>query len=111
MGYVVGINATFINVAFLNLMSIIAQRAGRVVVRIGGNSQETATLVDSLSDGKAIEKDKADSINPVSHASSCFIRNGKLTGRLRHKRRPFYSLPKFYICSQTSPLCYISSGI
>ena len=47
-------------------MSIMAQRAGQVVIRVGGNSQETATLVDSLADGKAIEKDKADSTNPVS---------------------------------------------
>ncbi|EKM52443.1 glycoside hydrolase family 79 protein [Phanerochaete carnosa HHB-10118-sp] len=43
-----------------------AQRAGRVVIRVGGNSQETATLVNSLADGKAIEKDKADTSNPVS---------------------------------------------
>lgn len=51
-------------------MSIMAQRAGQVVIRVGGNSQETATLVDSLADGKAIEKDKADSTNPVS--TSCY---------------------------------------
>lgn len=56
---------TFINVQFLNLMAIITERAGRVVIRVGGNSQEIATLVDSLPDGKAIEKDKANSQNPV----------------------------------------------
>ena len=46
-------------------MSIITQRAGRVAIRVGGNSQETATLVASLADGKAIEKDKSDSRDPV----------------------------------------------
>ncbi|GJE89064.1 glycoside hydrolase family 79 protein [Phanerochaete sordida] len=69
---VVGINATFINVAFLNLMAIVAQRAGRVVIRVGGNSQETATLVDSLPDGKAIEKDKANTTNPTQTPTLIF---------------------------------------
>ncbi len=46
-------------------MALITERAGRVYIRIGGNSQETATLVDSLPDGAAIEKDKAASTNPV----------------------------------------------
>lgn len=46
-------------------MSIISQRAGRVNIRVGGNTQETATLVDSLADGKALEKDKEDTSNPV----------------------------------------------
>ena len=49
-------------------MSIISQRAGRVNVRVGGNTQETATLVESLADGKALEKDKTDTTNPVRNA-------------------------------------------
>lgn len=56
---------SFIQVPFLNLMSLLTARAGRVTIRVGGNSQETASLVDSLPDGKAIEKDKDDTSNPV----------------------------------------------
>jgi hypothetical protein len=63
--FVVGINATYIQVPFLNLMANIKQRAGAVHIRIGGNTQEYAVLVDSLADGKVIEKDKADSSNPT----------------------------------------------
>ncbi len=46
-------------------MSIMRDRAGRVNIRVGGNTQETAVLVDSLPDGAMIEKDKADTSNPV----------------------------------------------
>lgn len=56
---------TFLNVAFLNLMAIVAQRGGTLPIRVGGNTQETATLVESLADGKALEKDKVDSSNPI----------------------------------------------
>ena len=52
-------------------MELITQRAGSVHIRIGGNTQDYATLVDSLSDGKAIEKDKENTTNPVcGHRSS-----------------------------------------
>ncbi len=54
-------------------MSIISQRAGRVNVRVGGNTQETATLVDSLADGKALEKDKEDTTNPVRNILNQFL--------------------------------------
>ena len=46
-------------------MSHVANRAGRVHVRVGGNSQEEARLVQTLDDGKAIEKQKVDTNNPV----------------------------------------------
>ena len=46
-------------------MSLVAERAGRVHVRVGGNTQETARMVTSLPDGKAIEKQKVDTNNPV----------------------------------------------
>ena len=52
-------------VPFLNFMSIIAERAGAVHVRVGGNTQETAFMVDSLADGKIMEKNKEDASNPV----------------------------------------------
>ena len=46
-------------------MSLVASRAGNVHVRVGGNSQEEARMVDTLEDGKAIEKQKVDTNNPV----------------------------------------------
>ncbi|KAL7278756.1 hypothetical protein ACG7TL_007763 [Trametes sanguinea] len=50
---------------FLNLMALVAERAGRVLVRVGGNTQDTARMVQSLEDGKAIEKQKVDTNNPT----------------------------------------------
>lgn len=46
-------------------MANLQQRVGRVDVRVGGNTQETATLVPSTSDGKILEKDKAGATNPA----------------------------------------------
>ncbi|TDL27068.1 hypothetical protein BD410DRAFT_783229 [Rickenella mellea] len=63
---VLGKNSTFINVPFLNLMSSLASRGGRVQIRVGGNTQETATLVPSLPDGKALEKDHSATSNPTA---------------------------------------------
>ncbi|KAI0651078.1 glycoside hydrolase superfamily [Trametes meyenii] len=57
---VIGKNASFIQVPFLNLLATVAERAGRVRVRVGGNTQETATLVDSLADNAIIEKAKSE---------------------------------------------------
>lgn len=59
-------HSTHLNVPFLNLLSNIKDRGGRVHVRVGGNSQESAVMVDSLPDGKPLEKDKSKSYNPVS---------------------------------------------
>lgn len=59
------IPSSYIHPTFLNLMSLIVERAGRVHVRIGGNTQERARMVPSLGDGKAIEKEQVDSNNPV----------------------------------------------
>ena len=50
---------------FLNYMSILAEKAGSVHIRVGGNTQEYAYVVDSLPDGKILEKNKEDSRNPV----------------------------------------------
>ncbi|VDC03068.1 unnamed protein product [Peniophora sp. CBMAI 1063] len=52
-----GKNSSFIQVPFLNLLSNVAQRAGWVQVRVGGNTQETAVVVDTLPDGKILQKD------------------------------------------------------
>ena len=46
-------------------MGNIQQRAGGVIIRVGGNSQETAVLVDQTSDGLVLEKDLSSTFNPV----------------------------------------------
>jgi hypothetical protein len=46
-------------------MANIQQRAGRVNIRVGGNTQETAVLVDSTPDGRILEKDVSGASNPV----------------------------------------------
>ncbi|KAK0243051.1 glycoside hydrolase family 79 protein [Armillaria nabsnona] len=60
-----GKNSSYIQVPFLNLMANLQQRAGRVYVRVGGNTQETAVYVDSLPDGKMIQKDNTNTTNPT----------------------------------------------
>ena len=50
---------------FLNLLATVVDRAGRVRIRVGGNTQETATLVDSLPNNAMIAKDKQSTTNPV----------------------------------------------
>ncbi|RPD63414.1 glycoside hydrolase family 79 protein [Lentinus tigrinus ALCF2SS1-6] len=62
---VIGLNGSYIHPPFLNLMALVAERAGRVHVRVGGNTQEEARMVMSLPDGKAIEKQKVDTNNPT----------------------------------------------
>ncbi|KAJ7592650.1 glycoside hydrolase family 79 protein [Mycena floridula] len=59
------VRESLIQVPFLNLMANVIQRAGRVHVRVGGNTQETAVLVDSLPDGKVLEKDITQASNPT----------------------------------------------
>jgi hypothetical protein len=60
------IGSSFLQVPFLNLMANLRQRGGSVKVRVGGNTQETATLVASTPDGAALEKDYGRVSNPVS---------------------------------------------
>lgn len=47
-------------------MANIKQRAGAIHIRVGGNTQETATLVDSLPNNKMMAKDTGSTSNPVS---------------------------------------------
>ncbi|TCD66253.1 hypothetical protein EIP91_001616 [Steccherinum ochraceum] len=63
---VLGINSTYIQVPFLNLIQLIVERAGRFQIRVGGNTQETARLTDSLADHKMIEKQGIDPNNPTA---------------------------------------------
>lgn len=51
-------------------MALIAERAGQVDIRVGGNTQEYAVEVPSLPDYKAIIKDGDDTTNPVDSLSS-----------------------------------------
>lgn len=46
-------------------MANLAQRAGGVQIRVGGNTQETATLVPSTPDGRILEKNLTGVSNPV----------------------------------------------
>jgi len=57
--------SSFVQVPFLNLMANIAQRAGGVRIRVGGNTQETAVLVASTPDGRILEKNLTGVTNPV----------------------------------------------
>lgn len=47
---------SFLQVPFLNLLANLADRAGYVPIRLGGNTQEDALLVDSLPNGRFIAK-------------------------------------------------------
>ncbi|KAG6810056.1 hypothetical protein H0H92_013528 [Tricholoma furcatifolium] len=62
---ILGKNSTVLYVPFLNLMANIQQRAGQVNIRVGGNTQETAVLVDSTPDGRILEKDINGASNPT----------------------------------------------
>jgi hypothetical protein len=59
-------NSTSLQVAFLNLMANLVERAGWVQVRVGGNSQESAELVSSLPNGTMLAKDTNNTSGPTS---------------------------------------------
>ncbi|KAH7928005.1 glycoside hydrolase family 79 protein [Leucogyrophana mollusca] len=69
---VLGRNSSFLQVPFLNLMANIRERAGSVHVRVGGNTQDSATLVESTPDGAALEKDKTNESNPTATPPTIF---------------------------------------
>ncbi|KAI0316521.1 hypothetical protein OF83DRAFT_1060198 [Amylostereum chailletii] len=64
---VLGKNSTVLFVPFLNLMANIVARAGWVQVRVGGNTQESAELKDSLANGTILQKDYA---NALAHTGT-----------------------------------------
>jgi hypothetical protein len=47
------------------LMSNMKERAGQILIRVGGNTQETATLVSVLPNNSMIAKNTADVSNPT----------------------------------------------
>lgn len=57
-------------------MANLQSRVGRINIRVGGNTQETATLVPNTTDGRILEKDLAGVTNPVclSHFLRAYIR-------------------------------------
>lgn len=69
------LHRSYIQVPFLNLMSLLAERAGQVIIRVGGNTQDYATLVASTSDGRMLEKQSIDPNNPVRPSVSAFEGN------------------------------------
>ncbi len=52
-------------------MANLVQRSGRVNIRVGGNSQESAVMVQNTTNGKLIVKDTSNTKGTVSH-SRCF---------------------------------------
>ncbi|CAK5267955.1 unnamed protein product, partial [Mycena citricolor] len=55
---VLGKNSSLLQVPFLNLMANIQQRAGSIMIRVGGNTQESATLVPvgQIPNGRILQK-------------------------------------------------------
>jgi len=52
-------------------MANLQERAGRVMIRIGGNTQDIAVLVDQLDNGRAIAKEKTGLTQMVRWISIC----------------------------------------
>ncbi|KAF8994926.1 hypothetical protein BDQ17DRAFT_1412398 [Cyathus striatus] len=83
-------------------MANLQQRGGKVQVRVGGNTQETAVLVDSTPDGKILEKDLSGVTNPTAVILT--------PSDARHKLPRSYSPPNCCTCSLTSPPWSTSTG-
>ena len=87
-------------------MSIIAERAGAVHVRVGGNTQDTAYVVESLPNGKFLDKDKEDESNPVrpdasTHANESITHSDATdiySNRCYHGRPHLYVGQRFQPC-------------
>jgi hypothetical protein len=59
-------DSSLLQVAFLNLLENLVQRAGWVQIRVGGNSQENAKLVPFLPNGTMLAKDYNSTTGPTS---------------------------------------------
>lgn len=60
-------SSSLLAVPFLNLMSNLEERAGAVVIRLGGNTQEFAAMVPSLPNGSTFSKGASNSTQTVSY--------------------------------------------
>ncbi|KAJ7649888.1 hypothetical protein FB45DRAFT_5552 [Roridomyces roridus] len=69
---VLGTNSTRLAVPFLNLMANIQARGGSVRVRVGGNTQDYATMFPSLPGGKMLLKQAQDTANPTDTPALLF---------------------------------------
>lgn len=98
---------------FLNLMALLAERAGSVHVRVGGNTQESAALVPSLPNGKILEKQAVNVNDPVRGQKIAML--GMLdqhAPRTRRRRPHTYYTPQIsYTFSRTYLRSWTSSGI
>ena len=92
-------SSSFLQVPFLNLMSSVAQRSGQVNIRVGGNTQDYATLVSSLPDGVMIQKEQTGNTDPVSLVQAPRSYKGTdMQSVRRQKHRLWISLRKFSTC-------------
>ncbi|KZV95942.1 hypothetical protein EXIGLDRAFT_765760 [Exidia glandulosa HHB12029] len=62
---VIGPNSSWLRPQFLNLLSTMKERGGPPVLRLGGNTQEKAKLVDSLPGGAATGKINGQDAGPT----------------------------------------------
>lgn len=76
-------------------MANIQQRAGEVRVRVGGNTQEMAKLVDSLPDGRMLAKDIGHSSNPVRSARSDI----QYANIILRRKRLHWIIPQIFLYS------------
>lgn len=60
-------SSSFLAVPFLNLISNIEERSGSVFIRLGGNTQEFATMVPSLANGSTFFKGDSGSTQTVRY--------------------------------------------
>ena len=52
-------------------MANLVERSGRVNIRVGGNTQETAVMVQNTTNGQLLEKDYTNTLGTVSLRFGC----------------------------------------
>lgn len=97
--------SSFLMVPFLNLMANLQERAGSVSIRLGGNTQEFATQVDSLPEGHTFGKEDSGSTQTVciifyEFSSMIFKRSF-----IRRKRLRYFIPLTCFIWWRTFRLC------
>jgi len=93
-------NSALLNVPFLNLMANIKERAGWAQVRVGGNSQEMASLVPSLPNGTMIAKNTSATFGltetpPLEYTSDLFYAMSNIS----HLTNTYWHLGWFLIAT------------
>jgi hypothetical protein len=88
----VGADGNAVNPIFLNLMAAMTDRVGKVLVRVGGNSQEQATVVpEGLPNGQAILKPQ---VGASRVCSLCITESDILVNLLVRHSRLCFSFPR-----------------